>query len=86
MITVLTHKSYKSRFEHSKLIYVFTFGQVIVTVQIHSRKKLLIGVKMTTAKWTINTGEQQDLHYLAARLNEKGCLPVWGGDALSSQV
>jgi hypothetical protein len=38
---------------------------------------------MTTAKWTINTPEQQDLHYPAARFNEKGCLPEWGGDALS---
>jgi hypothetical protein len=27
---------------------------------------------MTTAKWTINTREQQDLHYLLARFNEKG--------------
>jgi len=35
---------------------------------------------MTTAKWTINTGEQQqqDLCYPAARSNEKGCLLVWG--------
>jgi len=38
---------------------------------------------MTTAKWTINTGEQQqDLCYRAARFNEKGLLPVWGGDPL----
>jgi hypothetical protein len=29
-----------------------------------------------------NTGAQQDLHYLAAGFNEKGCLQVWGGDAL----
>jgi hypothetical protein len=28
-------------------------------------------------------GEQQELRYLAARFNEKGCLPVQGGDALS---
>jgi hypothetical protein len=34
--------------------------QVIITVQIHSGKKLLKGVKMTTAKWTINIREQQD--------------------------
>jgi hypothetical protein len=39
---------------------------------------------MTTAKWTISTGEQQHLHYPAARFNEKGCLLVWGGDALST--
>jgi hypothetical protein len=31
---------------------------------------------MTTAKWTINTGEQQDLHYCAARFEAKGCLLV----------
>jgi hypothetical protein len=33
---------------------------------------------MITAKWTINTGEQQDLRYPAARFNENGSLPVWG--------
>ncbi len=32
----------------------------------------------------INTGAQQDLRYSAARFNEKGCLEVWGGDALTS--
>jgi hypothetical protein len=37
---------------------------------------------MTTAKWTINTREQQDLQYLAERFNQKGWLLVWGGDAL----
>ncbi len=31
----------------------------------------------------INTGEQQDSHYPAARFNEKGGWQVWGGDALS---
>ncbi len=30
----------------------------------------------------INTGAQQDLHDLTARCNQKGCLQVWGGDAL----
>jgi hypothetical protein len=30
----------------------------------------------------INTGAQQDLHYPAARFNEKGWLLVRGGDAL----
>ncbi len=38
---------------------------------------------MTTAEWTINTGDQQDLHYPGPRSNGKGCLPVWGGDALT---
>jgi hypothetical protein len=45
--------------------------------------KAFKAVKMTTAKWTINTGEQQDLCYPVARFNEKQCLPVWGGDGLS---
>jgi hypothetical protein len=41
----------KSPFKHSNTIYVFTSGRVIiVTVPIHSRKKILKGVKMTTAK------------------------------------
>jgi len=31
---------------------------------------------MTTAKWTITTGAQQDSRYPAARFNEKGCLQV----------
>lgn len=39
---------------------------------------------MTTTKWTINIAEQQDLSYLDARFNEKGCLPCGGGDALRS--
>jgi hypothetical protein len=38
---------------------------------------------VTAAKWTINTQEQQDLRYHAARFNEKGCLVVWGGDVLT---
>jgi hypothetical protein len=83
MIIVCTHKHHKSPFKHSKTIYVFTSGRVIVTIQIHSREKAFKGVKMITAKWTINTREQQDLRYPAARFNEKGCLQVWwSGDAL----
>jgi hypothetical protein len=34
---------------------------------------------MSTAKWTINTGKQQDLYFPAARFNEKVCLLGWGG-------
>jgi hypothetical protein len=37
---------------------------------------------MTNAKWTFNTGEQQDLHYLAARFDENGCLQVWGWEMM----
>jgi len=33
----------------------------------------------------INRGAQQDSRYRGARLNEKGCLPVWGGDALTNK-
>jgi hypothetical protein len=33
----------------------------------------------------INRGAQQNSRYLAARSNEKGCLQVSGGDALSSE-
>lgn len=39
---------------------------------------------MSTAKWTINTGEQEKLHFRAPRFNENGCLHVWCGDALIS--
>jgi len=77
MIIVPTHKRQKSPYRHSKTIYIFTYGRVIVSVQIHSRKKILKGVKMTTAKWTINTGVQQDLRYHVARFSEKGCWQVW---------
>ncbi len=81
MITVPTHKCHKKVLLNTqKTIYVFTSGRVIVTVEIHnSRTKAFKGVKMTTAKWTISTGEQQqNLCYPAARFNEKGCLLVWG--------
>jgi hypothetical protein len=37
MITVPTHKRRKSLYTHSKIIYVFTSGRVIITVQIHSK-------------------------------------------------
>jgi hypothetical protein len=67
---------------HSKTIYVFTSRPVIVTLQIHSRTNIIKGLKLTTAKWTINTREQQDLCCPAARFNEKGCFLLWGGDAL----
>jgi hypothetical protein len=46
MITVPTHKRHKKiPFKRSKTIYIFTSGQVIVTVQIHSRKKILKELK-----------------------------------------
>jgi hypothetical protein len=30
----------------------------------------------------IKTGVKHNLYYPAARFSEKGCLPVWGGDAV----
>jgi hypothetical protein len=41
---------------------------------------------MTITKWTIitiNNKKQQDLYYHVARFKEKGCLLIWGEDALS---
>jgi hypothetical protein len=37
---------------------------------------------MTTAFWTAVTGEKQDLHYPAARFNERGSFLLHIGDAL----
>jgi hypothetical protein len=54
------------------------FGQVIITLQIHSI------YKKKRVQMNIDTWAQHDLCYPAARFNEKGCLQVWGGDALSS--
>jgi len=52
MITVPTHKCHKKGpFKHSKTIYVFTSGRVIVTVEIHSEAKLLKGLK-----WPLQNG------------------------------
>jgi hypothetical protein len=79
MITILAHKRHKSPFKHSKTIYVFTCGWVIVIVQIHSRKTILKGVKMTTAKWTSNRRVHQDSRYPGARFSEKGVFAGVGG-------
>ncbi len=45
IITLPTHQRHKSPLKHSKTIYVFTSGRVLVTVQIHSRKQFLKGLK-----------------------------------------
>jgi hypothetical protein len=45
MIIVPTRNNHKNPFKHSKTIYVFTSGPLFVTIQIHSRKKLLKGLK-----------------------------------------
>ncbi len=51
MTTIPTQKFHRSPFKHSKTIYVFTSGWVIVIVQIHSRKKLL-----NELKWPLQNG------------------------------
>lgn len=43
MIIVPTHQCHKSPFQHSKIIYVFTFGQIIVTIQLHNNNFLKKG-------------------------------------------
>jgi len=40
LITVPTHKRHKRPFKYSTIIYIFTSGRVIVTVQIQSGKKI----------------------------------------------
>jgi len=40
MIAVPTHKRHKRPFKQSKIIYIFTSGRVIATVQIYSGEKL----------------------------------------------
>jgi len=73
MINVPTHKHHNNPLNTQRPFMSLHLDEyLIVTVQVHSIKKLFKGVKMTTAKWTINTREQQDLRYPAARLNEKG--------------
>jgi hypothetical protein len=87
MITVPTHKRHKSPFKHSKTIYIFTSRPVIVTVQIHSRKKDFEGVKNDHCKMDISTGAQQEfLRYPAARFNEKGCLQACSGAAFRASL
>jgi hypothetical protein len=69
-----------------RLFMFFTSGGVIVSVQIHSRKKLLKGLEWPLQKWT-SVQEHSTIHaILPARLNEKkrGCLLVWCGDALKA--
>ncbi len=71
MITVPTHKRHKSPFKHSKTIYVFTSGRVIVTVQINSRKKILKGLK-----WPLQNGRQ---YRSAAGFTLSWCKFWWKG-------
>jgi hypothetical protein len=76
MIIVLTHKRHKSPFKQSKTIYIFTSGWVIVTVQIHSRKKGFKRGENDHCKMDINTGAQKDLQDLM----QMGLCKCGGGD------
>jgi hypothetical protein len=86
MMTVSTHKRHKSPFKHSKTIYVFTSGRVIVTVQIHSRKKLLKGLE-----WPLQIGHSipsipessRICSILPQDLVKRGVCRCGDGDALS---
>ncbi len=71
MITVPTHKRQKSPFKHSKAIYIITSGQGIVTVQIHSRKKILKGLK-----WPLQNGHQ---YRISAGFTLLCCKIQWKG-------
>jgi hypothetical protein len=48
------------------------------------KKAFIKGLNSPLQNGPFDTREKKhDLCYRAARFNEKGCLPVWGGDALS---
>ncbi len=81
MITVPTHKHHKSPFKHPKTIYVFISGPLIVTVQIHSRKKILQGWKMTTAKSTSIQECSRIRPILLEDLMKRSSLQACGGAA-----
>jgi hypothetical protein len=53
MVTVTTHSRHKSSFKHSKTIYVFTSGRVVVPLHVHSRKKIL-----KELEWYLQNGHQ----------------------------
>ncbi len=90
MIIVPTRKRHKSPFKHSKTIYVFTSGRAIITGHIHSREKLLNGLK-----WSLQNGPSISEsirricsmlesiricpHPAARFLMKREHLPVWGG-------
>jgi len=62
-------------------MYVLTSGQLIVSFQIHSKKKAFKGVKMTAAKWTIITEEKQDMCIMMQDLMKRGVCWCGVGDA-----
>jgi hypothetical protein len=86
MITVPTHKRHYSPFKTLKdhlCFYIWTSNSHCPNPYLV--EKSFKGVKMTTAKWTSIQERSRIQRYPAARFNEKGCLPVWGEDALKVQ-
>jgi hypothetical protein len=85
MITVLTHKCYKCPFKHSKTMYVLTSGWLIVSVQIHSRKKKLSrGLKWPLQNGTSIPRRSMTCAILMQDLMKRGVCWCVGGDALRS--
>jgi hypothetical protein len=65
-----------------KIIYVFTSGRVIVTVQNHTRKEVFKRVEMTTAKWTSIQECSRICAILLQDLMKRSVCQCGGGDAL----
>jgi hypothetical protein len=78
MITVPTHKRRKSRLKHAKTIYVFTSGWVLVTFQIHSRKKFLKGLKWPLQNGPLIQESSKICAILLQDLMKKGVVPCVG--------
>jgi len=70
--------------EENKKIFLFllAFFHIYMKKDLEAFSKSILE-KYDHCKVVHNTRKQHDLHYLVARFNEKGCLPVWDGDALS---
>jgi hypothetical protein len=82
MITVPTHKHQKIPFKHSKTIYVFTSGRVIVIVQIQSRKKKRFkGLKWPLQKEPSILESSRICPILLQDLMKRGVCRRCGGDA-----
>jgi hypothetical protein len=87
MITVPTHKHQKIPFKHSKTIYVFTSGRVIVIVQIQSRKKKRFkGLKWPLQKEPSILESSRICPILLQDLMKRGVCECGGGDALSCNI
>jgi hypothetical protein len=83
MITIPTHKCHKSPFKHSKTFSGFTSGRrVIVTVQIHSRKNLLKGLKRPLQNGPLMPESSRIGTILLQDPTKRGVCHCGGGDAL----